>query len=102
MKQFIFALTLVLALAVTVACASSGGDVYNSKCAKCHGVDGTKASSASGGVMLKGQSTADIEAKLKGYLDDSYGAKKKRIMKKLAGKLSAEELTAVADHIGSL
>jgi cytochrome c len=52
--------------------------------------------------MLKGQSAADIEAKLKGYADGSYGGKKAKIMQKIASKLSADELTAVSEHIGSL
>jgi cytochrome c len=68
----------------------------------CHAPDGSKIVSASGSDMLKGQSAADIEAKLKGYADGSYGGKKAKIMQKIASKLSADELTAVSEHIGSL
>ncbi|MBU1248960.1 MAG: c-type cytochrome [Proteobacteria bacterium] len=102
MKLFALSLTLVLALAVTVACASSGADLYNSKCSGCHGKDGAKAAASSGNVTLKGQSAADIETKLKGYVDGSFGGKKMKVMQKMAGKLSPEETTAVAEHIATL
>lgn len=101
MKRFVFALSLILALSVSVAFAS-GADVYKSKCAGCHGADGSKVASASGKDMLKGQSAEDIKAKLKGYMDGSYGGKKGKLMSKVAAKLSEDDLNAVADHIGTL
>ena len=95
------ALTLILALSVSLACASGGADVYK-KCAGCHGADGSKIASASGDGMLKGQAAADIKTKLKGYVDGSYGGKKAALMQKVASKLSDADIDAVSEYIGTL
>lgn len=102
MKKILIAFAICLAFAVSVAFASPGADLYNSKCAKCHGKDGAKTSGASGGVMLKGQSVDDIKEKLLGYQDGTYGGKKKKTMERMAGKLDKQQVRQLSRHIGGL
>jgi len=101
-KKILIAFAICLAFAVSVAFAGPGADLYNSKCAKCHGKDGAKTSGASGGVKLKGQSAEDIRTKLKGYQDETYGGKKKKTMKRMADKLDNQQIRQLGRHIGSL
>lgn len=101
MKKMFAVLTLVLCFGVTAAFAVDGAALYKKGCAKCHR-DGSESSKAGGDVVLKGQSAAEIEMKFNGYLDGSYGGKKKKTMARLLGKYSPEERKAMADYIGSL
>ena len=101
MKKVFAALTLVLCFGVTAAFAVDGAGLYKANCAKCHR-DGSESSKAGGDVVLKGQSADEIEMKLNGYLDGSYGGKKKKTMARLLGKYSPEEIRAMADYLGSL
>lgn len=101
MKKVFAVLTLVLCFGVTAAFAVDGAGLYKTRCAKCHR-DGSESSKAGGGVVLKGQSADEIEMKLNGYIDGSYGGKKKALMSRMVSKLSAEEIKALAAHIGSL
>lgn len=64
MKQLIFALSICLTFGVTAAFADGGADLYAKRCSKCHGADGSKASGASGGTMLKGLSVDAAKGKL--------------------------------------
>lgn len=100
MKKVFAILTLVLCFGVTAAFAVDGASLYQTRCAKCHR-DGSESSKAGGGVVLKGQSADAIEMKLNGYLDGSYGGKKKKIMARMLSKFSPEEIKALAAHIGS-
>jgi len=102
MKRIMFAFILCLSFGLTVAFAGSGADLYNKKCAKCHGLHGAKTSGASGGTMLKGQSAEDIKSKLKGYKDESHGGKKKKTMFRVAKKLDHKEIRQLSRHIGGL
>lgn len=101
MKKVILVLTFVLCLGVTAAFAVDGGDLYQKRCAKCH-MDGSESSRAGGDVVLKGQSADEVEMKLNGYLDGSYGGKKKKIMARMLSSFSPEEIKALAHHIGSM
>jgi len=101
MKKLIAMLTLILCFGVTAAFAVDGAALYKKKCAKCHR-DGSESSRAGGGVVLKGQSTEAIEMKLKGYLDGTYGGKKKKTMARLLKKSTPEEIRAMSEYIGSL
>lgn len=80
-------LTAILALAVPVF-AADGAAVYKAKCAMCHGADGSK--NAPNLAKLSEKETADVTAKGKGK------------MPAYEGKLSAEEVTAVAQYMKSL
>jgi len=101
MKKVFAVLALMLCFGVTAAFAVDGAGLYKTRCAKCHR-DGSESSKAGGGVVLKGQSADEIEMKLNGYLDGTYGGKKKTIMARMLTKLSAEEIKALSAHIGSL
>lgn len=101
MKKVLAALSLVLCFGVTAAFAVDGAALYKTRCAKCH-QDGSQSSRAGGGVVLKGQSSEEIEMKLNGYLDGTYGGKKKAIMARMLSRVSAEEIKALADYIGDM
>lgn len=105
MKQLIFALALCLTFGISFAIADGhapGKELYNKKCAKCHGMDGAKTSGASGGTMLKGQSADEIKEKLLGYQDGTYGGKKKKTMMRLVKKLEKQQIRQLSRYIGSL
>jgi cytochrome c len=88
MKKVFAILTIILCFGVTAAFAVDGGEVYQKRCAKC--------------VVLKGQSAQEIEMKLTGYVDGTYGGAKKKVMERMAKGLSGDELKAVSAYIGSL
>jgi len=99
-KQLIFALSICLTFGVTAAFADGGADLYAKRCSKCHGADGSKASGASGGTMLKGLSVDAAKGKLMGYRDGTYGGAKKKIMMRLTSKFSDQEIAELAEVIG--
>ncbi|BCS89719.1 c-type cytochrome [Pseudodesulfovibrio sediminis] len=101
MKKILAILTIVFCFGVTAAFAVDGAELYKTRCAKCHR-DGTESSKAGGGVVLKGQSAEEIEMKLNGYLEGSYGGAKKKTMARVLKKFSPEELKAMAAHICTL
>ncbi|MCJ2164513.1 MULTISPECIES: c-type cytochrome [unclassified Pseudodesulfovibrio] len=101
MKKLFIVLTAICCFGVTAAFAVDGGELYQKRCAKCHR-DGSESSAAGGDVVLKGQSAGEIEMKLTGYVDGTYGGKKKKTMERVASGLSAEETKALATYIGSL
>ena len=96
MKKAVMILALITSV-VFLAVASSGTEIY-SKCKGCHGADGSK-HALGVAPLLKGQSKADIEAKLKGYQAGTYGGEKKSIMHRQAKRLSDDDIAAVADYI---
>ena len=100
MKKIMILLTAICCFGVTAAFAVDGADLYAKRCAKCHH-DGS-ASKAGGDVVIKGQSAEELEMKLKGYVDGTYGSSKKKIMERMVGGLSADELKALAVYIGSM
>lgn len=102
MKKIACCLAMLLLLAgVTAVAASSGAELYASKCARCHGDDGTK-TAATGGVVIKGLSAGDALSKMNGYLDGSYGGDKARLMTGLLKRFNEEEIKGLADYIGTL
>ncbi|MEZ7196781.1 c-type cytochrome [Pseudodesulfovibrio karagichevae] len=101
MKKLLAVLTIVCCFGVTAAFAVDGGDLYKKRCAACHR-DGTESSKAGGDVVLKGQTAQEIEMKLTGYKDGTYGGAKKRTMERMAGQLTPEDIKALAAYVGSL
>lgn len=101
MRKIMLILTAICCFGVTAAFAVDGADLYAKSCAKCHR-DGSESSRAGGDVVLKGQSAEEVEMKLTGYLDGTYGGSKKKVMERMISGLSAEEIKAVAGYIGSL
>lgn len=98
MKKTIITVTFILSIAMFAIASADGASVY-SKCKGCHGTDGSKVPLGVDSAVIKGQSAADIESKLKGYADGSYGGVKKTIMAGQAKRLSDEELKAVSEYI---
>lgn len=101
MKKLLVVLTIVLCFGVTAAYAVDGGALYKKRCANCHR-DGTESSKSGGDVVLKGQSAKEIEMKLTGYQNGTYGGAKKKTMERMVSRFSAEDIKALADYIGSL
>jgi len=100
-KKLIVVLAVCLCFGLTAAYAnSSAAELYAHKCSKCHGPDGAKTAGASGGVMLKGQSAADISIKLMGYKAGTYGGEKQKTMIRMVEKLTDEEIAGLSELIG--
>jgi cytochrome c len=101
MKKLLAVLTILCCFGVTAAYAVDGGALYQKRCAKCHR-DGSESSRAGGDVVLKGQTAQEIEMKLTGYQDGTYGGAKKKTMERMLSKFSSEDIKALANYIGSL
>lgn len=93
-------LTLVAMAAMSLtAFAADGGEVYKAKCASCHGADGAGAMAKKMGSRdlnsadFQKSSDADIQAVI---------AKGKGKMPGYEGKLSGDEVTAVAKYVRTL
>ena len=99
MKKILLLLSLTaLVCAGTAAFAEDDtAALYKSRCAGCHGADGSK--STGGSPAIKGMSSSDIETKLKGYTDGTYGGKLKNMMVNLSKKLTDAERQALAEYI---
>ena len=98
MRTKLFALFLILTLAVSVAApafAADGAAIFKAKCAACHGPEGQ----GKIGPALKGTSvTAD---QITDMLTKGNDAKKPPHKKPLSG-LTPEDAKAVADFVKSL
>lgn len=101
MKKCLMILTALCCFGVTAAFAVDGGELYQKRCAKCHR-DGSESSRAGGDVVLKGQSAEEIEMKLTGYIDGTYGGSKKKTMERMLLKMSQDEIKALSTYIGDL
>ena len=100
--------TLILLSLFALACAGSAAfaapdataDLYKSRCAGCHGADGSK--TMGGSAAIKGMPVESVVAKLNGYADGTYGGRLKQTMVNPATKLSADERRALAEYISKL
>ncbi len=99
MKKVLFLISIISLSAAAMA-GPDGAALY-AKCRGCHGADGSK-HALGVSPSIKGQSAADIAKKLNGYKDGTYGGAKKATMTSQAGKLSADEIKALADYISKL
>jgi len=97
MKKSILAFTFILSVSL-FAIASSSGETLYAKCKGCHGADGSK-QALGVSALLKGQSAADIESKLKGYAAGTYGGAKKSIMASQVSRLSEHDISELAEYI---
>lgn len=89
---------LALLLAASAAWAADGAKLYKSDCAGCHGMHGEK---KQGEAELRGQSSDQIQKKLQGYIDGSFGGSKKVVMINISKKHEAD-LKAISDYASTL
>lgn len=99
MKKFRL-IAFLMVMAFGVMGFSADGQALYKKCKSCHGKTGEK-HALKVGVPVKGQKEAELYKKMKGYLDGTYGGKKKAIMKRNLKKYSDEELKALAKFMAS-
>ena len=83
---------LVFGLSATVY--SADGAALYKRCASCHGADGAKPPH-----VLRGQTSADLLSKMKGYIEGTFGGQQKAVMSSMLKGFSPEELQTLADHI---
>ena len=105
MKKSSGILFLVLAAALVVVPAlaqdASGEDLYNKKCALCHGKDGVAKKMAEGSANFNDaefQAGATVESIVKVTAEGKADTK----MKGYADKLSEAEIKAIAEYIKSI
>lgn len=105
MKKIMIALAALACLfAFTAAHAAdtpADATLYKSHCQGCHGEDGSRAPS-NGVEPIKGQRAADLQKKLAGYKDGSFGGKAKQVMEGVVKQLSDDQLKSVADYAATL
>ncbi len=77
----------------------SGKQLFETRCAACHGEKGEGKASY---PKLAGNSKEEALKKLKGYVDGSYGKAQKMMMIGQAKALSDSEQEVVSEYIGSL
>jgi cytochrome c553 len=77
------------------------GAVVFKKCAGCHGLHAEKKALGKSHI-IKDWNKDKIIAALHGYKNGTYGGAMKGIMKGQAGKLSNDEISAVAEYISKL
>ena len=96
MKKYLLAASLVAATVLFGAALSSAADgkeLY-AKCQGCHGADG--------GKLLKSKAEGEVLKALNGYKAKTYGGDKKGMMENIAGKLSDEDIQALAKYMATL
>ena len=81
--------------------ADDAESMFKTRCAGCHGADGGRAP-ANGIEPIKGQSAADIEKKLHGYKDGTFGGSGKQVMQGIAKGLSDDQMKSLASHAATL
>ena len=90
----LFALAIVATMAMPLF-AADGAAIFKAKCAMCHGADGSKAGPQG--------DQADPDTKAKGAAGlNTIVTKGQGKMPAYEGKLSPEEISAVADYVLSL
>jgi cytochrome c6 len=94
MPMFTFATALAVVLAPPVACFAQGDALYKSKCAMCHGADGTKAAGHDlSSADVQKQSDADLAAVITGGKPPKMPAYK---------SLSADDVKRLVTYIRTL
>jgi len=87
--------------AVTEVAPKSGADLYQQKCASCHGIDAKK-SALNTSAVIAGWTTTKIQKALHGYKDGSFGGKMKGIMQGQSKPLSDLDIKLLSDYISIL
>jgi len=101
MKKTIAVLTLALLAVAPSMFAADGAALYKSKCAMCHGPDGSGQTPMGKTLKLRNLGSAEVQkqtdAELVKWISDGKGK-----MPAYKGKMSADEITAVVAFIRTL
>lgn len=92
---------VLIAVAVTWSVplfASDGAALYKSKCAMCHGPDGTGNTPMGKALKVKSLASPEVQKQTDAELEKTISSGKGK-MPAFAGKLSADELKAVVQFI---
>ncbi|OIO03540.1 MAG: hypothetical protein AUJ49_04345 [Desulfovibrionaceae bacterium CG1_02_65_16] len=98
-SSLVLALSLSLCLVASAAFAADGKTLFASKCAGCHGADGSKSALSK---PLKGLSEAEFTKAMAGYKSKTFGGAKKAVMEGQASKLSDADVKALAAYVSKL
>ena len=92
---FTFATALAVVLSIPLSAHAQGADLYKSKCAMCHGADGTKTAGHDfSSAAVQKESDADLTA----VITDGKPPK----MPKYGDKLKPEEIKGLVAYIRTL
>lgn len=99
MKRIVLITTvcLVALFGLSATVFSADGAALFKRCVSCHGADGSKAPH-----VVKGQTSAALLEKMKGYASGTFGGPQKALMTNMVKSLSPEELQALADYMAKL
>ena len=101
MKKLTAVLTLALLVAAPAVFAADGAALYKSKCAMCHGADGSGQTPMGKNMKLRDLRSADVQkqtdAELVKWIADGKGK-----MPAYKSKMSADEINAVVAFIRTL
>lgn len=101
-KALAVSLLAVLALAIALPAAAEGDEgktLFASKCAMCHGADGVAKKMAEGSANLN---DAEWQKKNPAETIEKVISEGKNKMTKFEGKLTAEQIKAVAAYVKTL
>ncbi len=94
-------LIAILTLVATGLFAADGAAVYKTKCASCHGPDGSGLTAMGKAMKLRDLASADVQKQTDKELN-TWTADGKGKMPPYKAKLSADEINAVVTYIRSL
>lgn len=99
MKRIILIATVCLAalFGFSATVFSADGAALFKRCVSCHGADGSKPPH-----VVRGQTSAVLLEKMKGYVAGTFGGPQKTVMANMVKSLSPEELQALADYMAKL
>ncbi len=101
MKASVMVLVAALAVPVVTFASDSGGDLYNTKCATCHGKDGAGQTPMGKSMKLRDLGSADVQKQSDAELT-TIVEKGKGKMPPFGGKLTADQVKEVVKYLRSL
>jgi len=101
MKKIAVFLTFVLAMPLLADATPDGGAIFKSKCAMCHGPDGSGQTAMGRSLKLRDLGSADVQRQTDAQLI-AIVADGKEKMPAYKGKLSPDEISQLVAHIRTL
>ncbi len=99
-RTLLMLLVLVIAVAPVAAFGDDGAAIYKSKCAMCHGADGTGNTPAGKTMKVRDLTSADVQKQSSEELEKVVSNGKNK-MPAYKGKLKESEIDAVVKFIRS-